>query len=57
MAHANFGKDKSGKPYTVELGANWASGLGGEGAPENPVWTFVRHLLLLQYRELYAPYH
>jgi polyamine oxidase len=57
MAHTNFGKDDNGKPYTVELGANWASGLGGEGAPENPVWTFVRHFLLLQYRELYAPYH
>jgi hypothetical protein len=23
VAHTDFGKDPNGKPYTVELGANW----------------------------------
>lgn len=23
VAHTDFGKDANGKPYTVELGANW----------------------------------
>lgn len=23
MVHTTFGKDPKGKPYTVELGANW----------------------------------
>lgn len=23
MWHTDFGKDKNGKPFTIELGANW----------------------------------
>ncbi|KAF1954940.1 polyamine oxidase [Byssothecium circinans] len=42
MFHANFGEDADGKPYTVELGANWVQGLGTNGGPENPVWTFAQ---------------
>jgi polyamine oxidase len=26
VAHTTFGKDSDGKPYTVELGANWVGG-------------------------------
>jgi len=25
VAHTDFGKDENGKPYKVELGANWVS--------------------------------
>ncbi|ORY08078.1 hypothetical protein BCR34DRAFT_488952, partial [Clohesyomyces aquaticus] len=39
MVHTEFGNDPNGKPYTVELGANWVQGLGTEGGPENPIWT------------------
>ncbi|RPA82473.1 amine oxidase [Ascobolus immersus RN42] len=44
LRSAQFGKNpKTGKPYTVELGANWVQGLGGEdGHPENPIWTLVK---------------
>lgn len=42
MRHTDFGTDKDGNSYTVELGANWISGLGVEGGPENPVWTFSK---------------
>ncbi|KAH8716750.1 polyamine oxidase-like protein [Phaeosphaeriaceae sp. PMI808] len=42
MRSAQFGSDDTGNPYTVELGANWISGLGGNGGPENPVWTFSK---------------
>lgn len=40
--HTTFGKKADGSPYTVELGANWVQGLGTEGGPENPVWTFAK---------------
>lgn len=42
MRHANFGSDSAGYPYIVELGANWISGTGTPGGPENPVWTFSK---------------
>ncbi|KAE8396166.1 amine oxidase [Aspergillus alliaceus] len=40
--HENFGKDKDGKPYVVEMGANWVQGLGNPGGPENPIWTLAK---------------
>jgi polyamine oxidase len=46
MRNTKFGSDENGNPYTVELGANWISGLGGEGGPENPVWTFSKQVNL-----------
>ncbi|KAJ5242037.1 uncharacterized protein N7469_000364 [Penicillium citrinum] len=42
VAHTDFGKDENGKPYKVELGANWVQGLGSPGGPENPIWTFAK---------------
>lgn len=43
VKHTTFGKDKiTGKPYTVELGANWVQGLGTSGGPENPIWTLAK---------------
>ncbi|KAJ5110019.1 hypothetical protein N7532_002664 [Penicillium argentinense] len=44
VAHTDFGKDENGKPYTVELGANWVCGarIGLAGGPENPIWTFAK---------------
>jgi len=42
MIHTEFGSDENGDPYTIELGANWIQGLGTEGGPENPVWTFSK---------------
>jgi polyamine oxidase len=42
VAHAQFGKDPGGNPYTVELGANWVQGLGSPHGPENPVWFLAR---------------
>ena len=42
VAHTTFGKDPNGKPYTVELGANWVQGLGSPGGPENPIWTLAQ---------------
>lgn len=45
--HADFGEGPDGKPLLVEYGANWAQGLGIEGGPENPIWTFVRYSLPL----------
>ncbi|ORY68510.1 putative flavin-containing polyamine oxidase [Pseudomassariella vexata] len=42
MLHTTFGKKPDGSPYTVELGANWVQGLGSEGGPENPIWTFAK---------------
>jgi polyamine oxidase len=38
VAHTTFGVSGNGSPYTIELGANWVQGLGGDG-PENPIWT------------------
>jgi polyamine oxidase len=46
MRNTKFGSDQNGDPYTVELGANWISGLGVEGGPENPVWTFSKQVNL-----------
>jgi polyamine oxidase len=46
MRNTKFGSDQHGNPYTVELGANWISGLGVEGGPENPVWTFSKQVNL-----------
>ncbi|KAI9807809.1 MAG: hypothetical protein M1825_005114 [Sarcosagium campestre] len=40
--HAEFGNDSHGKPYTIELGANWIQGTVTEGGPENPIWTLVK---------------
>ena len=40
MQHTEFGSEENGGRYTIELGANWIQGLGTEGGPENPVWTF-----------------
>ncbi|MCJ1243590.1 hypothetical protein MMC30_000787 [Trapelia coarctata] len=40
--HAPFGKDAKGKPYTIELGANWIQGTISPGGPENPIWTLVK---------------
>ncbi|ATY62384.1 flavin containing polyamine [Cordyceps militaris] len=40
--HANFGKQKDGSPYVIELGANWIQGLGHPGGPENPIWTLAK---------------
>ncbi|KAF2263027.1 amine oxidase [Lojkania enalia] len=42
MIDTNFGEDPEGNPYKVELGANWVQGLGTEGGPENPIWTFTK---------------
>lgn len=42
-----FGKDSTGKPYHVELGANWVQGIASAGGPLNPIWT-----LSLKYRLL-----
>lgn len=43
VAHTTFGKNvTTGKPYTVELGANWVQGLGTEGGPENPIWRLAK---------------
>lgn len=42
VAHTNFGARPDGSPYVVELGANWVQGLGSEGGPENPIWTFAK---------------
>lgn len=42
MQHTKFGADENGDPYTIELGANWIQGLGTEGGPENPIWTFSK---------------
>ncbi|KAM4064420.1 flavin containing amine oxidoreductase [Hirsutella rhossiliensis] len=40
--HTTFGAKEDGSPYTVELGANWISGLARPGGPENPVWTLAK---------------
>ncbi|KAJ6005536.1 hypothetical protein N7451_003480 [Penicillium sp. IBT 35674x] len=41
--HKPFGKDpKTGKPYTIEMGANWVQGLGNPGGPQNPIWTLAQ---------------
>ena len=42
MHHTTFGQDPDGNPYTIELGANWVQGLGSDGGPENPIWTFAK---------------
>ncbi|KAI9750837.1 MAG: chorismate mutase aro7 [Chaenotheca gracillima] len=42
VAHTEFGVDADGKPYTVELGANWVQGLVTDDGPENPIWTLAK---------------
>jgi polyamine oxidase len=43
MIHTTFGENpETSDPYTIELGANWVQGLGSEGGPENPIWTFAK---------------
>src|SRR5438045_3269473 len=37
-----FGRDAKGKPYLVELGANWVQGLASPDGVANPVWTLAR---------------
>lgn len=55
--HKPFGKDKDGKPYVIEMGANWVciselygrtmltgkqvQGIGSVGGPQNPIWGLV----------------
>ncbi|KAG5659774.1 hypothetical protein KAF25_002333 [Fusarium avenaceum] len=34
----SFGKNAEGKPYTIELGANWVEGIGSLETHENPIW-------------------
>lgn len=48
MRNTKFGADANGKPYTIELGANWISGLGNDttNGPENPVYTFSKQVNL-----------
>ncbi|ENI00699.1 hypothetical protein COCC4DRAFT_27244 [Bipolaris maydis ATCC 48331] len=48
MLNTGFDSDSNGDPYTVELGANWISGLGEntKNGPENPVWTFSKQVNL-----------
>ncbi|KAH9862890.1 hypothetical protein J1614_010983 [Plenodomus biglobosus] len=47
MRNTKFGADANGNPYTIELGANWISGLGETlNGPENPVWTFSKQVNL-----------
>jgi polyamine oxidase len=48
VKHTTFGKDASGKPLTVELGANWVQGLGTTGGPQNPIWTLVYTIFKLR---------
>lgn len=31
--HQNFGAQKDGSPYVLEMGANWIQGLGHPGGP------------------------
>ncbi|KAJ5795425.1 uncharacterized protein N7518_003965 [Penicillium psychrosexuale] len=40
--HKSFGEDKDGKPYTIEMGANWVQGIGREGGPQNPIWGLAK---------------
>ncbi|CAG7935716.1 unnamed protein product [Penicillium nalgiovense] len=40
--HKPFGKDKDGKPYNIEMGANWVQGIGSEGGPQNPIWLLAQ---------------
>lgn len=38
VAQTTFGKDSTGNPYVVELGANWVQGIATAGGPVNPIW-------------------
>ncbi|KAJ6144426.1 hypothetical protein N7470_008321 [Penicillium chermesinum] len=40
--HEPFGKNKDGKPYIIEMGANWVQGLGNPGGPQNPIWELAQ---------------
>ncbi len=46
MKHTDFGADANGKPYTIELGANWITGPGNNTGVENPVWSFAKQVNL-----------
>ncbi|EWZ34026.1 hypothetical protein FOZG_13708 [Fusarium oxysporum Fo47] len=38
-----FGRNtKTGKPYTIELGANWVEGIGSLETHENPIWKLAQ---------------
>ncbi|EAW08770.1 putative flavin containing polyamine oxidase [Aspergillus clavatus NRRL 1] len=41
LRETEFGADESGKPYRVELGANWVHGVGSR-VRENPIWKLAR---------------
>ncbi|KAJ5911550.1 uncharacterized protein N7473_000853 [Penicillium subrubescens] len=50
--HKPFGKDKDGKPYIIEMGANWVQGLGNPGGPQNPIWSLAqKYQLKTQYSD------
>ncbi|KAF5664801.1 n1-acetylpolyamine oxidase [Fusarium heterosporum] len=38
----SFGKNAAGKPYTIELGANWIEGIGSPETNENPIWKLAQ---------------
>ncbi|KAH7153471.1 hypothetical protein EDB81DRAFT_719487, partial [Dactylonectria macrodidyma] len=42
MRNTKFGKSPEGKPYTVELGANWVEGLESESGNVNPIWRLAQ---------------
>lgn len=43
IAHTTFGEDPSGKPYTVELGANWVQGIeNDQTGAVNPIWRLAQ---------------
>lgn len=43
IAHTTFGQDPSGKPYTVELGANWVQGIENkQTGAVNPIWRLAQ---------------
>ncbi|KAH7000638.1 amine oxidase [Ilyonectria destructans] len=42
MRNTKFGKAPDGKPYTVELGANWVEGLQSKSGNVNPIWRLAQ---------------
>ena len=42
VAHTTFGAQPNGKPYIVELGANWIQGLQTDDGPINPIWALAQ---------------
>lgn len=47
VTHTTFGNDSAGKPYVVELGANWIQGIASPGGPVNPIWSLAEKYGLL----------